>query len=105
VTILKQDSLALIMLGATHTIDMGGKQASIFYETAERAHMMLPDGTHRHGSWHLSEDGYTVAWLDGPTAAWKLDHRPGAIAYVDATGVERGTLVRIEFGDSAGIAA
>lgn len=104
-TILNKDSLALIMIGATHAIDMGGKEALIFYETSERAHMALPDGKRTHGRWQLTENGYTVDWDDGRSGVWALDHTPGRIDYVDAKGVRRGSVARIEFGDSAGIAA
>jgi len=44
-TILHKDTLAIIMIGTTHVIDMGGKSAFIHYETGTRAHMLLPDGT------------------------------------------------------------
>jgi hypothetical protein len=103
-TILNRETLELIMVGATHVIDMGGKEAHIFYETAERAHMALPDGKRSHGRWRLTAEGYTVDWDDGRQGVWSLDHTPGNIDYVDAGGVGRGRLARIEFGDSAGIA-
>jgi hypothetical protein len=76
-TILNRDTLAIIMVGTTHVIDMGGKNAFVHYETADRAHMLLPDGTRFHGAWTLLDDGYKVEWKDGPTGAWKLDHTPG----------------------------
>ena len=104
-TILNKDTLAIIMIGTTHVIDMGGKSAFIHYETRTRAHMLLPDGTRFHGLWTLQDDGYEVEWQDGPTGAWKLDHTPGAIDYVDATGTVRGRISRIDFGDPASLAA
>lgn len=100
-TILHKDALSLIMLGTTHVIDMGGKQAFIYYENASDAHMLLPDGTRYHGSWRLGDDGYSVDWRDGPTASWQLDHGAGTIDYLDSTGTARGRLARIDFGDSA----
>jgi hypothetical protein len=103
--LLKKDALSLIMLGATHVIDMGGKSAFIYYENERAAHMLLPDGTRYHGRWTLADDGYSVAWTNGPTGSWKLDHRPGAIDYLDATGTARGRISRIDFGDTANLAA
>jgi hypothetical protein len=104
-TTLKKDTLSVIMPGTTHVIDMGGKEALIFYENATTAHILLPDGTRFHGSWTMQDDGYTVAWTGGPTASWKLDHAPGAIVYLDATGTPRGRIARIEFGDTGRLAA
>ena len=103
--ILKRDALQLIMIGATHVIDMGGKSAFVYYETQDKAHMLLPDGTRFDGRWNLLDDGYRVEWTDGPTGAWQLHHQSGAIDYVDATGAVRGRISRIEFGDSARLTA
>ncbi len=102
--ILNRDLLAVIMLGATHVIDMGGKEAFIYYENQRKAHMLLPDGTRFDGDWSLLDDGYRVEWKQGPSGSWKLDHTPGAIDYLDETGVARGRISRIHFGDSAGLA-
>lgn len=104
-TILNKDALAIIMIGTTHVIDMGGKNAFIHYETADRAHMLLPDGTRHHGHWTLLEDGYKVEWKDGPAGSWRLDYTPGAIDYVDATGATRGRISSIDFGDPQHLAA
>jgi hypothetical protein len=103
--ILRKDTLRIIMVGATHVIDMGGKTAFIHYETEKTAHMLLPDGTRYDGDWSLLEDGYRVEWTNGPAGSWKLDHTPGAIDYVDATGTVRGRVSRIEFGEAAELAA
>lgn len=103
-TILKRDSLAVVMTGTTHTIDVDGKNAFIFYKDETEAHMLMPDGKRFSGRWEMLEDGYRVDWTDGPNGSWKLDHRPGAIDYLDAGGVVRGRLSRIEFGDSARLA-
>lgn len=67
--------------------------------------MLLPDGTRYHGTWRLDEDGYRVDWRDGPTASWQLDRRAEAIDYLDSTGAARGRITRIDFGDSAQLAA
>jgi hypothetical protein len=104
-TILRKDTLSLIMPGTTHVIDMGGKQAFIYYENATEAHMLLPDGRRYHGSWELGDAGYSVEWRDGPAASWQLDHGTGGIDYLDSGGTARGRLARIDFGDSAQLAA
>jgi hypothetical protein len=101
---LNRDTLSIVMLGTTHVIDMGGKQAFIYYENEVEAHMQLPDGTRRHGRWRLTEDGYSVEWRNGPTASWQLNRRQGGIDYLDSTGVARGSVARIDFGDSAQLA-
>lgn len=102
--ILKKESLALIMVGTTHTVDMGGKNAFIYYPNEHDAHMLLPDGQRFAGQWKLLDDSYSVEWKDGPAGAWKLDHTPGAIDYLDATGTARGRIARIDFSDSAALA-
>ena len=103
--ILEKKTLEVIMVGATHVIDMNGKSAFIYYENGERAHMRLPDGTSYHGQWKLLDDGYQVAWENGPTGVWKLDHKSGTIDYMDSSGAARGRISRIDFGDSANLAA
>ena len=103
--ILHKDTLRIIMVGATHVVDMGGKSAFIHYETESTAHMLLPDGTRYDGSWSLLDDGYRVAWTNGPTGSWKLDYTPGAIDYIDAAGASRGRISRIDFGDPQRLAA
>lgn len=103
--ILEKEALRIIMVGTTHVIDMGGTTAFIYYQTADRAHMLLPDGTQYEGNWQLLDDGYRVDWENGPTGTWKLDHQPGAIDYVDATGTTRGRVARIDFSDSVKLAA
>ena len=60
--ILGKDTLRIIMVGATHVVDMGGKTAFIHYETETTAHMLLPDGTRYDGNWSLLDDGYRVEW-------------------------------------------
>jgi len=103
--ILDKNALEIVMVGATHVIDMGGKSAFIYYETSERAHMRLPDGTSYHGRWQLLQDGYHVEWSDGPSGTWRLDRTPGEINYIDAAGTARGRISRIDFSDSAELAA
>jgi hypothetical protein len=105
VAILTKDILETIMVGATHVIDMGGKTAFIYYENAERAHMLLPDGTRFDGRWELLDAGYRVEWTNGPTGVWSLAYGPGTIDYVDASGAARGRITRIDFSDCAKLAA
>jgi hypothetical protein len=98
--ILEKDILAVIMIGTTHVLNMGGKEAIIYYQNENDAHMLLPDGAAYTGKWRLLDDGYAVDWNDGPSGTWKLDHRPGSIAYLDGSGVRRADVSRIEFGNS-----
>lgn len=99
-SILEKDTLAIIMAGTTHVLDMGGKQAIIYYQNDRDAHMLLPDGVAYSGKWRLLDDGYAVDWNDGPSGTWKLDHRQNSIAYLDGGGTRRADIAAIEFGNS-----
>ncbi|MCG6857042.1 MAG: hypothetical protein LJE67_03155 [Salaquimonas sp.] len=97
---LDEPALAAIMVGATHVLDLDGKEAVIYYQDADKAHMLLPDGTALSGKWRLEKGGYSVDWTNGPNASWSLDnYASGRIGYVDATGTRRADLTRIEFGN------
>ena len=99
--LLEKAALAVMMVGSTHVLDLGGKEAFIYYETDKLAHMLLPDGTAFTGEWRLEDKGYSVDWQGGPSASWALDnYQPGKIGYVDASGERRADLIRIEFGNS-----
>jgi hypothetical protein len=99
-------ALSVLLVGSTHYIEMApGKEAAIYYRTADEAFMGLPDGTRRTGRWRLTDTGYHVDWADGPSAGWQIDVEPGRIAYLDGGGVERGTVLRIVPGDAATLAA
>lgn len=97
---LSQATMAVIMVGATHYIDIGApKDAVIFYEDDSAAHMVLPDGAAFSGVWNLTDEGYHVGWTDGPSGDWQLNFAPGRIGYVNSDGQELGTIRRIEFGN------
>ncbi|MFK7791829.1 MAG: hypothetical protein AB8B88_04070 [Devosiaceae bacterium] len=98
---LTPTTLTVLMIGSTHYIDIGApKDAVIYYESATQAHMVLPDGVAFSGIWHTTEDGYHVAWTDGPSGNWRLNYSPGRIGYVNAEGTELGTITRIVFGNA-----
>ncbi|MEZ5668674.1 MAG: hypothetical protein R3F55_14785 [Alphaproteobacteria bacterium] len=100
---LAREALTGLMVGSTHYVDIGQpKEAAIYYADAERAYMTLPDGRALAGDWHFTADGYHVAWTGGPRADWRIAFAPGRLAYVDAEGAERGTVVRIVPGDPEG---
>lgn len=101
--ILDKDTLEAVMPGATHRLDMGGVTAVIYYEDESRAHMLLPDGKAYSGRWRLHDDGYSVDWKDGPSAAWKLGREDGAIHYIDAEGAARARLTAIEYANTANL--
>jgi len=99
-------TLEALFVGHTHYLVLApGQEAAIYYRTASEAHMALPDGTRRAGSWRITPGGYHVDWRDGPSADWQIALAPGRIAYLDAGGVERGTVSRLVPGDAAGLAA
>ena len=98
---LTQTTMAVIMVGSTHYVDIGAPQeAVIFYESASAAHMVLPDGASFSGSWHLTDGGYHVDWIDGPSGEWRLNYAPGRIGYVDGEGNDLGPITRIVFGNA-----
>ena len=102
--ILEKPVLAALLVNATHEIDMGeGRQATIYYETEMLAHMRLPGGVTMTGDWSLLDEGYSVAWRDGPSASWTLKAGPGRIGYFDIDGNDRGTVRSISFGNTAGL--
>ena len=102
--LLDKTALAPMMIGSTHVREFGGKEAFIYYETDEVAHMLLPDGTAHSGVWRLEDKGYSVDWTDGPSGSWGLDnYEPGKIGYIDGTGTRRAEVMRIEFGNPANL--
>lgn len=104
--ITDKTTLTALLVGNTHYVEMApGKEAPIYYRTADEAFMALPDGTRRTGRWRLTDTGYHVDWIGGPSAAWQIDVEPGRIGYVDAGGVDRGHVARIVPGDAAALAA
>lgn len=97
---LENTVLAILMVGTTHILAMGDKEAVIYYENEDTAHMLLPDGTARTGTWRLEEKGYSVDWHEGPSARWVIDrYAPGRIAHIEAEGERRAELKRIVFGN------
>ena len=104
--ITDQDTLAILLRGATHFIALApDKEAAIYYETDSRAHMAMPDGKRLTGDWRLTPTGYRVDWRGGPSASWQIHAVPGRMTYLDGDGVARGTVTRIIPGDAAGLAA
>jgi hypothetical protein len=104
--ITDQAALEVLLVGNTHFITLApGKEAAMFFETASRAHMAMPDGSRREGNWRLTATGYSVDWSDGSKAAWQIQREPGRIAYCDAGGAPRGEVTRIVPGDAVGFAA
>ena len=93
-------TLAVLLTGATHYVDIGApKDALIYYQSPTQAHMVLPDGTAFSGEWQLTDDGYHVAWHDGPAGNWRLNYQPGRIGYVNGEGEELGTISSVVFGN------
>jgi hypothetical protein len=93
--------IGVMMVGTTHYVDIGApREAVIYYEDAEVAHMVLPDGASWTGAWHLTDAGYHVAWEQGPSGDWQLNYTPGRIGYVNSDGQELGTITRIVFGNA-----
>lgn len=96
-------ALEVLFLGWTHFLPMGDQEAAVYYETADRAHMMLPDGTVRHGSWRFTTDGYHIDWENGPSADWIMEFTPGTLTYLNDQHVAVTSVSRIVPGDAAGL--
>ncbi|MEM1286816.1 MAG: hypothetical protein AAGH60_00530 [Pseudomonadota bacterium] len=103
---LSASVMGVLMVGATHYVDIGADtNAVIFYEDEKAAHMVLPNGASFSGAWELTDEGYHVSWQDGPSASWRLNYAPGRIGYVNEEGKELGTVKRIEFGNPEALPA
>jgi hypothetical protein len=89
-------ALAVLMVGATHYVDVGrGKDAVIYYPTETAAHMVLPDGKTFKGTWQATQRGYFVSWNDGPRGEWKITYAPGRFVYIAPDGKDAGHITRI----------
>lgn len=93
--------LALMLVGNTHYVDVGGpKDAVIYYRDSATTHMTLPDGKTFKGQWRTTERGYFVAWQDGPQGEWRIAHTPGEFAYINPRGERAGHITRIVPGNA-----
>jgi hypothetical protein len=103
-SITNPDILDALLTGTTHMFTLGPGKAAVYYETATRAHMRLPDGTVKHGDWTITPTGYHVSWEGGPNADWQIAKVPGKLAYLNGEGVEIGHVTQIIFGDAENLA-
>lgn len=94
------DILSVLLTGSTHFFNLGGGEAAVYYETSDKAHMRLPDGTKKHGTWHITPEGYHVDWVGGPSADWQIDYEPGRFDYAQG-GKNVASVSRIVPGDAA----
>lgn len=105
-TLLTKETLSVLMTGLTHYVALNeGREAVIHYGLASNAYLRLPDGNSRSGCWHLCDDGYDVAWEDGPSARWHIAYAAGQFTYLDADRQTRGTVTRIACGNPEGFGA
>ena len=103
--ILSNSALAPLLTGNTLYVALdGGGEAVVHYGSDQTSHMRLPGGKRMTGRWSLRDDGYHVAWRDGPEGDWHIDHVPGRFAYLDGTREKRGEVSRIVPGDPEGFA-
>ena len=106
--ILDQAMLSVLMVGATHYVDLNrGADAVIYYESDKLAHMRLPGSeTVSHGDMAMRPDGWFVKWRGGPEGNWHIQHTaPGRLEYLDGNKERRGVVTRIVPGDAERIAA
>ena len=101
--ILDQTSLKVLMAGTTHVLERNGKEAYVYFETGDVAHMLLDDGEARTGVWKLADGGYVVDWDNGTTGRWALDHEAGAVTYVNHNRDVRVKLLGVLFGNAKGL--
>ena len=105
-SILPRSTLAALLTGNTHyvALDGDGGEAVIHYGADQLSGMRLPGGQLLTGRWSFLEDGYHVAWTDGPEGDWHIDHTPGCYAYLDQARERRGVVSRIVPGDPESLA-
>ena len=95
-SVLTSKILAVLMIGSTHYVDVGrDTDAIIYYPTPTVAHMTLPGVPAMKGTMTLKEDGYHVAWDDGPAGDWKITFEPGTLTYIGPDGKPAGTITKI----------
>ncbi|MBT1155585.1 hypothetical protein J1C56_08260 [Aminobacter anthyllidis] len=100
---LDQSALSVLVPGTTHVLDRNGKEAYVYFETGEVAHMLLEDGESRKGVWKLADGGYVVDWDNGVTGRWALDHEAGAVTYINLDRDVKVKLLGILFGNAKGL--
>lgn len=94
--VLGKTILSIIMIGNTHYVDVGeSADAIIYYESPTIAHMTLPGVPPLKGDMEMKEDGYHVAWKNGPAGDWKIRHEDGKFTYVGPDGKDAGTITKI----------
>ncbi|MEL6678416.1 MAG: hypothetical protein AAFQ51_06890 [Pseudomonadota bacterium] len=88
--------LAIVMIGNTHYVDVGGAtDAIIYYPTETVAHMTLPGRDPLLGDMKMTPGGYHVAWRDGPAGDWQIAHEAGVFTYIGPDGEAAGTITKI----------
>ncbi|MBD3664266.1 hypothetical protein [Sulfitobacter aestuariivivens] len=101
--LLENIVLSVLMLGNTHYVDVGQKtDAVIYYPSATQAHMTLPGQDPWTGALTMLEDGYHVAWKNGPEGNWQIRHAQGVFTYVGPDGNDAGTITKIVPGNPEG---
>lgn len=98
--ILDQATLSVLIPGTTHVLDRNGKEAYVYFEQGETAHMLLEDGETRKGVWKLADGGYVVEWNNGAVGRWKIDHEAGAVTYINRDRDIQVKLLGVLFGNA-----
>ena len=94
------ETLAVLLIGSTHYVDIGQRQdAAIYYATDREVYMSLPGKQTMVGTLDLNERGYFVDWTNGPEGQWQITHAPGEFEYIGPDGEAAGTITSIVPGD------
>lgn len=96
---LRRKMLEVLIPGMTHVIERDGKEAFVYFENGDSAHMLLDGGETRTGRWRILDDGYAVEWNNGVTGRWQLEHEPGSVTYVSQDRDLRLRLIGVLFGN------
>ena len=95
--------LAILMIGSTHYVDVGsGSDAIIYYPSETAAHMKLPDVPAMRGTLTMKQDGYHVAWDNGPAGDWQIAWEAGTFTYIGPDGKPAGHITKIVPGNPEG---
>lgn len=102
-TPMNDAQLDALLTGHTIYLAVPGGTAPVYYGADGSAAANLPNGTKLVGNWKIENDVYCVDWENGPkNSCTRVTKTPDGIAMHDAaTGDPRGTITRIEPGNTA----